>query len=278
MSRKPSRVAEVRNVRFDIGPEVPRHWLDGRKSVTTFLDNLSIFFPVGERFFIASVRAHSKHLSDPRLLEDVRLFCGQEGVHGREHDQYNEHLERQGYRAREMESRVDRLLKRVTKLVPARLRLGATCALEHFTSLMAHMLLADPRVLEGANEQMAALWKWHSAEENEHKSVAYDVFVAAGGTYPERVATMVLASLIFWAKVFEHQVRMMRVDGTATSLAEWSALVRWLFVEPGAIARMIPLYFQYYRPGFHPDDIDATALFEAWKREYESAGVYRQAA
>jgi predicted metal-dependent hydrolase len=143
---------------------------------------------------------------------------------------------------------------------------------------MAHMLLADPRVLEGANEQMAALWKWHAAEENEHKAVAYDVFLAAGGTYPERFGTMVAASVIFWAKVLEHQVRMMRVDGTATSFAEWKALVTWLFIEPGPMARMIPLYFQYYRPSFHPDDIDATALLEAWKREWASSAIYRQAA
>ena len=42
---------QVRNVRFGTGPEVPRHWHGGRRAVTLFFDNLSLFFPPGERFF-----------------------------------------------------------------------------------------------------------------------------------------------------------------------------------------------------------------------------------
>ena len=35
----------LRNLRFAIGDDVPRYWHGGRKSVTTFFDNLSVFFP-----------------------------------------------------------------------------------------------------------------------------------------------------------------------------------------------------------------------------------------
>jgi predicted metal-dependent hydrolase len=270
---------EVRNVRFtDLAAVVPRHWHGGRRSVTAFFDNLSIFFPVGERFFIASVNAHRGHVKDAQLAADVRGFAGQEGCHGREHERYNDLLHAQGYPVRRMEDRVRRLLARVTRLTPKRWQLAATCALEHFTALMAHLILSNPALLAGADERMAALWRWHAAEENEHKAVAFDVFVAAGGTYAERVGMMVAASLIFWAKVAEHQVRMMRVDGTLFSPREWGALARFLFLQKGSLLSIVPHYLAYYRPGFHPWDLDNRALLEAWKREYEASPLYARAA
>lgn len=268
----PLNAIEFRNLVFAVGTStVPRHWHGGRRSVTTFFDALSTFFPEGERFFIASVRAFDRRVTDDALREAVRGFCAQEGAHRREHDRYNRLLTAQGYPVASMEAGVERLLGRVSRHLPKRWQLAATCALEHFTALMAHMLLEDPRVLEGADATMAALWRWHAAEENEHKSVAFDVYRAAGGTEPERVAIMAAASLIFWAKLIEHQARMMAVDGTAGSLAEWAALGRYLFIDPGPMAKLVPYYLRYYRPGFHPRDIDSNALIEAWKRGYAPA-------
>ncbi|MEO7095275.1 MAG: metal-dependent hydrolase [Polyangiales bacterium] len=270
--------AAVRNVRFAIDDErIPRWWHGGRRSLTTFFDNLSVFFPVGERFFIASVRAHGHHVKDERLREDVNLFCGQEGMHGREHERYNELLRARGYPVDAMERRIERILARATRL-PRRLRLSATCALEHFTALMAHFLLADERMLAGADETMAALWRWHAAEENEHKAVAYDVYLAAGGHWLERSIVMVFASAIFWFKILEQQVRMMRVDGTASSIREWGALARFLFVSPGGMRRVAGLYFQYFRPSFHPNDIDASALLDAWRRRHRDSPLVADAA
>jgi uncharacterized protein len=204
-------------------------------------------------------------VTSPELAAAVRAFNGQEGVHGREHDRINDMLRARGYPIDAMEARIATLLDRVTRFLPARVRLAATCALEHFTALMAHALLGDPKLLEGADPVMASLWRWHAAEENEHKAVAYDVYVAAGGWYGERIVTFVLASTIFWAKILEQQIRMMRVDGILFSGREWAALVRYTL---SWVPRIAPLYLAYFRPGFHPNDIDASELLESWKRQY----------
>jgi predicted metal-dependent hydrolase len=270
---------EVRNVRFaDLAEKVPRHWHGGRRSVTAFFDNLSIFFPVGERFFIASVNAHRAHVQDARLTADIRAFAGQEGCHGREHERYNDLLRAQGFPVGEMEARVVRLLDRVKRVTPKRWQLAATCALEHFTALMAHLLLSNPGLLEGADPRMAALWRWHAAEENEHKAVCFDVYVAAGGTWAERAVVMAVVTAIFWAKVAEHQVRMMAVDGTVFSPREWARLVRFLFVKPGGMLGLARHYLAYFRPDFHPWDLDNRDLLAAWLREYETSPVYAKAA
>lgn len=261
----------IRNRRFELSG-VPRAWHGGRRAVTAFFDGLSVFFPEGERFFIASVRAHADRLhevSDAALLRDVRGFCGQEGVHSREHDRYNAHLADQGYPVKDMERRVTRILRFVSKTSPKRVQLAATCALEHFTALMGHFLLEEPRNLEGAHPEMAALWRWHAAEENEHKSLAFDVYRAAGGNEVERGAVMAIATVIFWAKVLEHQARTMKTDGILFDAREWADLVRFLFVEPGSMRGLVGKYLRYYRPGFHPRDIPSDHLVSSWLESYD---------
>lgn len=266
--------AVVRNLHFEVDESVPRYWNGGRRSVSAFFDNLSVFFPVGERFFVRSVRAHQSFVKGERLAREVRAFLGQEGVHAREHERYNEMLQRHGYPVEAMEKRVEALLKRVAKRSSENTQLAVTCALEHFTALLGRMLLGNPRLLDGAHPAMAALWRWHAAEENEHRALAYDVYAASGGGYARRVLAMVGATVIFWTKVLEHQVRMMRTDGIAGSLEEWRALGRFFFVDPGGMGPLVRLYFEYYRPDFHPLDIDCTELLEAWRRDFASSPVY----
>ena len=186
-------------------------------------------------------------------------------------------LQAQGYPVARLEKRVKRTLRLVSRTAPMRWQLGVTCALEHFTALMANLLLKDPRLLEGAHPAMAALWRWHAAEENEHKAVAFDVFKEIGGTYPERVVIMFFATVIFWAFVVEHQAEFMAADGIALNPKEWAALVRFLFVEPGGMGALIPEYLAYYKPGFHPWQIDNRALLEAWKKDYATNAAYRAA-
>jgi predicted metal-dependent hydrolase len=267
----------VRNLRFEVDETVPQFWNGGRRSVTIFLDNLSVFFPAGERFFVKAVRAHQSFVKDETLTQEVRAFCGQEGVHGREHERYNELL-RRFYPVEAMENRVKAILARVTRRTPELGQLGVTCALEHFTALLGNMVLRNPRLLEGAHPAMLALWKWHAAEENEHKTVAYDVYVAAGGTYLMRVSMMIGATAIFWAKVMEQQARMMHASGILFSREEWTALGRHLFVDPGGMIPLMRLYLEYYRPGFHPSHIDSDKVLDAWRAEYDASPVYAQSA
>src|SRR4051812_30427491 len=149
--------AKVRNFKFDVGSDVPRYWHGGQRAVTLFFNNLSIFFPVGERFFIKTVKDHRQYVKDETLAQEVRTFYAQEGIHSREHEGYNEMLRDQGYPVVAMESRIAKLLNLVSRVIWLRAQLAVTCALEHFTALMAHWLLLEKRNLEGADPKMAAL-------------------------------------------------------------------------------------------------------------------------
>jgi predicted metal-dependent hydrolase len=259
---------EVRPLRFAIDAGIPRHWHPAGAAVSAFFGNLSVFFPEGERFFIRCVRAHAGAVKDERLLADVRAFCGQEAIHGREHVRYNEWLREQGY---PIDAMMERIMTEMRQK-PADLRgLAITCALEHFTALMGQVALEDSRILEGAHPVMAALWRWHAAEENEHKAVAYDVYHAAGGTYVERVVVMAAVTVLFWSHVMQHQALMMKADGKVLDVREWAALTRFLFVEPGGLSRVFRRYWAYFRPGFHPNDVDSRPIVDAWKTTADAA-------
>ena len=255
---------------------MPRYWHGGGRAVTIFFNNLSIFFPVGERFFIKTVKDHKDYIKDPKLAQEARTFYAQEGIHSREHEVYNEMLTRQGYPVARMEGRIAKLLSLVSTVIWLRAQLAVTCALEHFTALMAHWLLLDERNLQGSNAKMAALWRWHAAEENEHKSVAFDVFKAAGGTYVERALVMFFATVIFWGLVFVQQVQLMWVDRLLFSAREWWSLAVFMFRRGGLVQAILPLYFSYYRPGFEPWELDNEDLLHAWRRELETSTVYQE--
>jgi predicted metal-dependent hydrolase len=258
---------QARNRRFELGASVPRQWHGGGRAVTLFFDNLSLLFPVGERFFIANVRAHAASVQQPQLKRDVDAFCAQEGLHSREHARYNLRLAERGYPVAAFERRLQAQLGRIARAGSRRWGLALTCALEHFTAVMGHILLSDARLLQSAHPDVAALWRWHAVEETEHKAVAFDVYRAAGGGYPERVLAMGVTTLVFWWHVGVQQIRLMQADGCLLDPREWGSLLTFLFIHPGGMLQVWLHWTGYFRPRFHPWDIDGRELVEAWERE-----------
>ena len=161
-----------RDRRFGREAATPRLWHGGSVEATAIYNALSTTFPRGEAFFVESVRAF-RDGAPPRLAEEIKAFTTQEAIHSREHDAFNKRAADAGYDLSTLEAQVEKRLA-VTKGKPPIVSLAATMALEHFTAILAHQLLANPRHLEGADKDPADLWRWHAVEEIEHKGVAYD--------------------------------------------------------------------------------------------------------
>jgi uncharacterized protein len=270
-----------RNIEFGFDPaSIPRDWYAGDPFITTQLDALSLLFPEGERFFVEAVK-QLRHLVDsPELRAAVVGFIGQEAMHGREHRAFNELMVAHGYhQAPKVDAWLKGFLKLVRKLLPPRSQLAATCALEHFTAIMAERLLRDERMRAGFHPQVVNLWLWHALEETEHKAVAFDVYQAAKGGYLRRVAIMLLATVIFFAVTIGVQLRLLATRGVLWKPWRWVRGLTTLWLWPGHFTRMIPAYLDYFRPGFHPDDRDAAALLEEWReRLFGGPGALAEAA
>lgn len=252
-----------RDLSFNLPADKMTSWHPLGSHVAHFFNTLSIFFPVGERFFIDSVRYYRDKgvITDPELLEQVKAFIGQEAMHGREHEDYNQAYTEAGFEAAQMEAIVARLLNTLQKILPPAHQLSATIALEHFTAILAHVLLDNPELIEGADEDFKAVWNWHALEETEHKAVAYDVYREAMKDkkirgYLIRIFGMLGATVIFWALAYPFYIRNVYKDGGLLDLRGWWTSFKFQFIKPGGLRKIIPLYFGYYRPGFHPWDHD----------------------
>ena len=260
-----------RNIAFSTGDPAARWWLDGDPFATAFYNALSVTFPQGERFFMDSVRRYRSEV-DGDLAEQVGAFITQEALHTREHVAFNRQVADHGYDVEVMEARTRRRLD-FARTRPPILQLGATIALEHFTAILAHALLADPRHLAGASPSAAALWRWHASEEVEHKAVACDTFMVVAGRrhsaprrWHMRVWTMVISTLLLFSVVSANMKDLLRQDGV-TGWRAWRGTMRLLWTHPGLLRQILPAYLSYFRPGFHPWVHDDRALLKDAERE-----------
>jgi predicted metal-dependent hydrolase len=142
-----------RDRRFGRGERTDRWWLNGNPYGSALYDALSITFPKGEAFFVESVRAF-RDGAPARLAEEIRAFITQEVMHSREHVAFNKRAVEAGYDVTPLEARVDMRLEE-TKTRPPIINLAATMALEHFTAVIAHQLLGNPRHLSSSSAPRA---------------------------------------------------------------------------------------------------------------------------
>src|SRR3954466_1426289 len=132
-----------RDRRFGREATTPRLWHGGRVEAPAIYNALSTTFPAGEAFFVESVRKF-RDGAPPRLAEEIKGFTTQEAIHSREHDAFNKRATRSGYDLSKLEQRVEWRLSITRSKAPV-VSLAATMALEHFTAILAHQLLANPR-------------------------------------------------------------------------------------------------------------------------------------
>jgi predicted metal-dependent hydrolase len=228
------------------------------------MNALSTTFPAGEAFFVRSVKRFRERVKDPALLEQIRAFSGQEGVHSREHERHVALLTAQGYGGiAKMNRQADRELRFWNRVAP-RFALATTAALEHLTAILARQALSEPDEWAGAmHPDMAPLWQWHAMEEAEHKAVAFDVLRKVSGSHGLRVAAMLFAS---FGLLMDNLVRFAYFtakDGNLLTWRIWRDAWRFVWGRDGMYRRLIPDYLRWYRRDFHPSQQDDQPLIEA---------------
>lgn len=252
-----------RDRRFGRGADQRRHWLGGDPYQTAIYNALSVTFPKGEAFFVESVRAFREG-TPPRLAGEIAAFVKQEVVHSREHVAFNRRVTDTGYDVSRLDRAVDERLALIRSRPPI-VALAATIALEHYTAVLAHALLADSRHLDAADAESAALWRWHAIEEIEHKGVAYDCWLHATRNWSRwrrwsvKARVMLLVTHHFLVDRTYGALDLLAQDGIAGRRAGWG-LARAAFVSPGLLRRIIRPWIAYFLPGFHPWNEDDRGL------------------
>ncbi|MFZ6749475.1 metal-dependent hydrolase [Undibacterium sp. Ren11W] len=254
----------VRRLLIDMKSPIVSRWNGGDAFRSAFFSALSMSFPIGEQYFIDSVRNGLKNLPEEereRFAAEVQGFVGQEATHRRLHTLFNQHLDNLGY-TNEIEARAIQRIK-ANSGYNLRSHVAATAATEHFTAIFADWILRHPEALAGAEPRLQTLWQWHCAEESEHRSAAFDMYKAMGGEHAWRIRAFYYISLIFMVDLARQTVRNLWHDSSLFSFSTWRSATRLLFAKDGLIRSNVGLWRDYLSPDFHPSQHEAS-LSQQW--------------
>ena len=255
---------------FALKQALASDWYGGSAFRTAFENAFSMLFPLGERSFIESVKYFEDQIHDQSLLDEMKQFYGQESVHRKEHQNYNELLcKLRGY---DMESFLQTQKKRyewAKKTLPPKRRLAGTVAAEHLTAILADDLLRNKGHFENADPSISKIWYWHAVEETEHKAVAFDVHQAVGGTIKERRRALLFVTYFIFKDVFQISFKMLKNDGKLWDLRTWLDAFSFLFLRPGIFRRSFFPWLRFHRSDFHPWEKDNRDLILKWEKEIQ---------
>lgn len=136
--------------------------------------------------YLIKVMMQAKKVLDPKhtqLHADLDIFIKQEVQHCKQHVAFNKALYALGYEGmQEIEAPYKADYERFLKTKSLRFNLAYSEGFEAMGSGSAEVFFEDlDEYLEGADPESVAMWKWHLAEEFEHREVAYQVYHAIYG-------------------------------------------------------------------------------------------------
>ena len=267
-------VITVRDQRFGRQQRPSRWWLGGDPIATAWHNALSATFPRGEAMFIEAVKAFRDGAS-PKLEAEIRAFVKQEVNHTREHVVFNKAAAEAGYDMDKIDRRLEEMMALIKERPPV-VNLAATIALEHYTAIMAHEFLANPKHFANAEPETAAMWRWHAMEEIEHKGVAFDTYLHAtkdwsrGKRWKLKSLMMMVITKNFIANRWNDTLDLLAQDGI-TGFGVKLKLAWYLFGTPGVLRKIVGPWFAYFMPGFHPWNHDDRALIGKAESEFADA-------
>lgn len=253
----------VRRLQFN--PQaIRRHYFANSPVMSHLLTALSSTFPIGEQFFVHSVRNVRDKVKDENLQAQIAAFIGQEAMHSKAHAEFNAAWRSEDYNLDRFQAWLARKDGYVKNLHP-KIQLAITCAFEHFTALLGGYILRHPEVLATLDEDAAKLWVWHAIEEIEHRAVAFDVYQAVYGD--DKIRRMIMRSVTTgFASLTLYSATRLFIQDKKKSLPKVGGNIFGFYLLGKMFLQLAPEYLAYFKTDFHPSEIDYTKLIRDWKQ------------
>ncbi|MDV2469315.1 metal-dependent hydrolase [Acinetobacter chinensis] len=253
---------------------IRRHFFANSPVMSHLLTALSSTFPIGEQFFVHSVRNVREKVTDEKLQAEIAAFIGQEAMHSKAHAEFNDAWRRDDYNLDSFQAWLGRRDAFIKNAHP-KLQLAVTCAFEHFTALLGGYILRHPEVLSTLDDDAIKLWVWHAIEEIEHRAVAFDVYQAVYKDDKVRRNVMKSVTTGFASLTFYSASRLFMQDWRK-SVPKVTQNAFGVYMIGKMLISLIPEYLSYFKADFHPSEIDYTDLVNHWKArladEYDMDG------
>ncbi|MFW1950955.1 metal-dependent hydrolase [Acinetobacter beijerinckii] len=290
---KANWIMTPRQVKFE-WKNSPLHWIPQDPLASHALNHFSFTLVRGEFFFCRMFNKALPYITDEKLKEDAKIFIRQEAIHSQAHAiSIDEYLVRYGIDSNSQYQRVVKIFDKFLLDSPfgyrlpkklertwLNMRIGVVAAAEHFTSAIGQYVLTRSHWEErGCDPVVSDLFTWHSAEEVEHRTVAFDVYQHISGNYPLRVVIMGLVAPLFTYLLAAGTVQLAQDDPsipkkqkTIWRLGFWKAWHRSDLngYVPGPVW-YLKTTFSYLKPTYHPYFEASTELAQAYLAQ--SAGV-----
>ncbi|WP_442768588.1 metal-dependent hydrolase [Acinetobacter bohemicus] len=253
----------VRRLQFN--PQaIRRHYFANSPVMSHLLTALSSTFPIGEQFFVHSVRNVRDKVKDENLQAQIAAFIGQEAMHSKAHAEFNAAWRSEDYNLDRFQAWLARKDDYVKNLHP-KIQLAITCAFEHFTALLGGYILRHPEVLATLDEDAAKLWIWHAIEEIEHRAVAFDVYQAVYGD--DKIRRRIMRSVTTgFASLTLYSATRLFLQDKKKSLPKVGGNIFGFYLLGKMFLQLAPEYLAYFKADFHPSEIDYTKLVIYWKQ------------
>jgi predicted metal-dependent hydrolase len=251
---------KLRVPKFDFRA-VPAHW--ARSAEFAQMVNASSLIPAYVEPYLLKVMNRATPMIDSAradLLHQARIFCQQEMQHMRQHIAFNKRLREQGYDSiKDLEEQFEADLQGFLDKRSLRFNLAYMDGFESMSALACELYFDQYEpLLEGADPELSDLWRWHLAEEYEHRTVAFDVYHALSGLNPISAYFYRLYGYFYamWhigrfnARVARRLLAQDRAGMSSRQLTESRARER--AVKKVMRAGLLPKMLQILSPRYHP--------------------------
>lgn len=238
----------IRAFNFDFPDDLDPVWAPQARVRSHMFNGFSLTMPYLEPYLIKSMQAASKHIHEPRLLSDIRGFNGQEARHYQCHRRLNELIKQNGYpELAAVEQRLEQSYERLLKK-SLRTQLAYNAGFETMTNGFTQWFINKRRELWLGNcPWVSSFWVMHMVEETEHKTVAYDTYMAYSGSYLPRAIGVFHGSFHVLGYGLIGMVAALKKDGvwmkpgTMLELARELGSLLWN-VGPALLRALLPTY------------------------------------
>lgn len=244
------------------------------EQASAYFHALSIFLTFGEDLVIDTARYHRQFLTDPVLKQRVTALIGQEAIHSKLHDEFNDTLAEFRYPLNLYRFLAGKVFDYGFKRMPNRFQLSMMAGIEHFTAVLSQFMMEHEEIFYASgDEKQRALWMWHMLEESEHKDIAYDVYVELSNNYGLRMAgfAMALITILFLVALGGALIPPIRQPRKLLSPSYWKGMVRGVGLiyglKDGIYGSTRRHIFDYLRPDFHPNDHDTSEYLAYYKEK-----------
>jgi hypothetical protein len=231
----------------------PIDWGKPDSFVTAIMGALSMSFPVGEDFFIESIKRSHASLSDDlkeKWKSEVNRFYREEENHSRAHVIHNEkNCAEFGFVNNWSVWASKRLAKMDNRDV--RHYSAAVAATEHLTTVLGAWLLINKHILENAPKETKNLWLWHANEELGHREIAIDMYRDLGGSDKWRVKWMRIIYTVTIIDCFRQTMHNVWCMGGFFKLSTWVNAYKLMFSKNGVMRWSYPYFKAYGQENYH---------------------------